>query len=284
MKARRRRKAGRRLPPLTLTRGLEPSRGRALWGWALCISLGIHVLPLMATAGGITEPAEPARRRLQMDFIEPPRPAPAQPQEARVEVPSAPPAPSAPSPKRRRSRTPPRRSASPPPPPASAPPALAPSPVASGALDPRPAAKPRRVGSLSSSSGGGTLAGAFGSAGGRGAPGAEGPGAGRNQASSRFGNGGAGSKWTKPERVSPLRPIYPPALRAQRLEGNVTVRVRIDAIGQVVDARIVAAAPADTFEAAALASARQERFRPATRDGRPAPYTLTFTYRFRIED
>ena len=35
---------------------------------------------------------------------------------------------------------------------------------------------------------------------------------------------------------------------------------------------------------AAEAAARREEFTPATRDGRALPFTLTFTYRFRLSE
>ncbi len=80
------------------------------------------------------------------------------------------------------------------------------------------------------------------------------------------------------------RPAYPKLLRAQNIEGNVTVEVRIDEQGKVKSVRIVEGSRFKEFEQSALAAARKQRWEPATQGGRPIPYTLTYTYRFRITD
>ncbi len=81
-----------------------------------------------------------------------------------------------------------------------------------------------------------------------------------------------------------ITPEYPPLLRAQNIEGTVTVEVRIDETGRVVSARIVEGSRFEEFQQSALAAARKQRWEPATQGGRPIPYTLTYTYRFRITD
>lgn len=192
------------------------------------------------------------------------------------------PAPKPLPPPRRRPR--PKRSPRPPQPSPPSPPSPRSSPPAGPSPAPVEAPAPRRVAALSAVAG--TLPAirpVTGTPGGRGTrPG--GGGRSSNQTALRIGQGDGRYTWTKPRRLSPARPAYPPDLRAQRVEGNVTVRVRLDASGRVLEASVVASDPPTVFDAAALASARAERFQPATRNGRPAPYTLTFTYRFRIED
>ena len=81
-----------------------------------------------------------------------------------------------------------------------------------------------------------------------------------------------------------IRPDYPKLLRAQNIEGNVTVEVRIDENGKVRSVRIVEGARFKEFEESALAAARKQKWAPATQGGRRIPYTLTYTYRFRITD
>ncbi len=62
---------------------------------------------------------------------------------------------------------------------------------------------------------------------------------------------------------------YPEAARAQGVEGVVRVRYDVDVTGTVVNARIVAADPPDTFEQAALDFVLSWRFRPVEANGRP---------------
>lgn len=88
----------------------------------------------------------------------------------------------------------------------------------------------------------------------------------------------------RPSSGKKLQPEYPPLLRAQQQEGNVTVEVRIDTKGRVVNVRILEKARFDEFNRAALAAAKKQKWSPATQGGKPIPYTLTYTYRFRVTD
>ncbi len=91
------------------------------------------------------------------------------------------------------------------------------------------------------------------------------------------------SEFIKPKRLAPSKPKYPPTLRAQGIEGEVLVRVRIGADGEVQSVVIAKSSGHDAFDDTARAAAESERFSPAQRDGRPVPYTLSYTYRFRID-
>lgn len=94
---------------------------------------------------------------------------------------------------------------------------------------------------------------------------------------------GDGVNVVRPARTEVIEPTYPAELRAQGIEADVTVRVKVGADGSVLDASVVKAAPDPAFNVAALATAKRERFTPGTRDGVPVPFVITFTYRFRIE-
>jgi protein TonB len=93
-----------------------------------------------------------------------------------------------------------------------------------------------------------------------------------------------GEKLEKPRRLELKEPAYPATLRAQGIEGEVLVTVSIDALGVVQQAAVLRGSGHAEFDAAALSAARAERFAPATRDGTPVPFTLSYTYRFRIEE
>lgn len=79
-----------------------------------------------------------------------------------------------------------------------------------------------------------------------------------------------------------LQPPYPPSMIRQGIEGDVTVRVRIDASGRVVAVEKVSAADDALFEATRRHALRSWRFIPATRDGRPVESTQQQTVQFRI--
>lgn len=108
-----------------------------------------------------------------------------------------------------------------------------------------------------------------------------GPGFGAQRVSRAPGSGGG---LERPRRVQQLEPEYPAELRAQGIEGDVTVRIRLSEDGSVVDARLVASSGYDAFDRAALETARRERFSPARDRGRPISFDLSYTYRFRLED
>jgi TonB family protein len=92
------------------------------------------------------------------------------------------------------------------------------------------------------------------------------------------------AQWVAPVRLRPSKPEFPPTLKAQNLEGDVVVSVDISVRGEVTRITIARGSGYPEFDDAARHAAQAERFSPALRDGKPVPYTLTYTYRFRIED
>jgi periplasmic protein TonB len=92
------------------------------------------------------------------------------------------------------------------------------------------------------------------------------------------------TEFEKPKRLRPNRPEFPAALKAQGIEGDVTVRVDIAASGAVTSVTIVRGSGYPAFDEAAKRAAASERFAPAVRDGNPVPFSLSYSYRFRIED
>ncbi len=109
-----------------------------------------------------------------------------------------------------------------------------------------------------------------------------GPAAGTNRSASRIPTEGV--KWTLPKRRRPSQPPYPPTLKAQGIEADVTVMVTLDAEGSVTSVKIIRGAGYPELDEAARKAALAEQFTPAQKNGVPAPYTLSFTYRFRLED
>jgi len=80
------------------------------------------------------------------------------------------------------------------------------------------------------------------------------------------------------------QPPYPPVLRSQGIEGDVPVLVNISAEGKVTSVKILKASSYPEFDEAARKTALEQEWEPATRDGIPMPFTLSYTYRFRLED
>ncbi|HOU90821.1 MAG TPA: TonB family protein, partial [Polyangiaceae bacterium] len=105
---------------------------------------------------------------------------------------------------------------------------------------------------------------------------------GANRAASRIPT--AKVAYQMPKRKRPRLPAYPVTLKSQGVEADVTVMVTLDAAGKVTDVKIISPASYPEFNEAARAAALAEEFEPALRDGVPVAYTLSYTYRFRIEE
>ncbi len=90
--------------------------------------------------------------------------------------------------------------------------------------------------------------------------------------------------FVKPKRVRARKPPYPSTLKAQGIEGDVKVRVNIDAKGKVTQVTVLKGSGHAAFDSAAKSAALSEQFQSATRDGKPVAFTLSYSYRFRIEE
>ena len=90
--------------------------------------------------------------------------------------------------------------------------------------------------------------------------------------------------FSKPKRMKPSKPPYPAVLKAQEIEGDVLVRVSLDKAGKVQTVKVVQSSGHEAFDKAARKAAFAETFSPARRNGKPVPFTLSYHYRFRIED
>lgn len=76
---------------------------------------------------------------------------------------------------------------------------------------------------------------------------------------------------------------YPPGLYDQRVQANVTLRLHIDSLGRVLPESTQVAEPSGhrQLDSAAMSGARELRFTPARRDGRPIAVTALFPIYFR---
>lgn len=90
--------------------------------------------------------------------------------------------------------------------------------------------------------------------------------------------------FTPPRRKRPSCAPYPEILKAQGVEADVTVSVSLSATGRVERVVIVSPAPFEEMNESARRAAHAEEFEPATSDGIPIPYTVNFTFLFRLEE
>ncbi|MCS6873903.1 MAG: energy transducer TonB [Pyrinomonadaceae bacterium] len=83
------------------------------------------------------------------------------------------------------------------------------------------------------------------------------------------------------EAISLPQPQYPPAAKAVRISGDVTVQVTIDEQGNVISA--VATSGHQLLRAAAVDAAKRAKFRPTLLSGVPVKVTGIITYKFILQ-
>ena len=89
---------------------------------------------------------------------------------------------------------------------------------------------------------------------------------------------------TLPIMTNPQLPFaYPPELYAQRVQGNVTLRIFLDSTGAVRPESTVVAEQSGyaAFDSAAVTGSRELRFRPAKFGARPGAVSILFPVYFR---
>ena len=105
-----------------------------------------------------------------------------------------------------------------------------------------------------------------------------------NQVASRIPVAGVQYGKPTPRGGKQKQPPYPPVLRSQGIEGDVTVLVNISEAGKVTSVKILKPSPYPEFDEAARKTALEQEWEPATRAGVPMAFTLSYMYRFRLED
>src|SRR5688500_5636285 len=76
---------------------------------------------------------------------------------------------------------------------------------------------------------------------------------------------------------------YPPALYAQRVQGNVTLRIYINGDGEIVadSTRVAETSGFNALDSAAMKGSRELRFEPAKTQGQPVPVSILLPVYFR---
>jgi protein TonB len=89
---------------------------------------------------------------------------------------------------------------------------------------------------------------------------------------------------SQPQIVERKQPDYPiEALRAQE-EGEVRLRIALDALGNVEDIRVVQSSRSRALDNAAIEAARNWKFRPAIHDGQPTSGMVEVPVAFRLDE
>ena len=79
---------------------------------------------------------------------------------------------------------------------------------------------------------------------------------------------------------------YPPALYAQKVQGNVTLRIFIDREGVIIadSTRIAETSGFTALDSAAMKGSRDLKFEPAKTQGQPVPVSILLPVFFRHPD
>jgi periplasmic protein TonB len=79
---------------------------------------------------------------------------------------------------------------------------------------------------------------------------------------------------------------YPPALYAQKVQGNVTLRIYIDSNGAIVpdSTRVAETSGFNALDSAAMKGSRDLKFEPAKTGGQPVPVSILLPVYFRHPD
>jgi protein TonB len=81
--------------------------------------------------------------------------------------------------------------------------------------------------------------------------------------------------------LSSVPPVYPQLARSQRISGDVTVDLLVDARGLVSATRVISGSP--LLHQAAVEAVKQWKYKPAMLNGQPTSMHLTVTVQFRLQ-
>lgn len=79
-------------------------------------------------------------------------------------------------------------------------------------------------------------------------------------------------------------PLYPAGARRRSAEGQLTLRLKIDDRGQVVEATVAISSGVEAFDKAALKALSTWKFNPARKGNRPVASELLIPVEFRMKD
>lgn len=80
-----------------------------------------------------------------------------------------------------------------------------------------------------------------------------------------------------------VKPEYPPSALELGLDGYVMVEVYVDTQGRVAEAHVRSVYGPPSFETSSLRAVRQFLFKPASENGEPVPFWVSFLIRFNLK-
>ncbi len=87
----------------------------------------------------------------------------------------------------------------------------------------------------------------------------------------------------KPVLLQAAQPEYPDVARQAGIEGRAAISMLVDTTGLVAQVQVYAGSGSTLLDEAALAAARECRFKPAYQRDRPVPVWVTMTFNFRLQ-
>jgi len=109
----------------------------------------------------------------------------------------------------------------------------------------------------------------------------DGPGSGPGGGTSLRGTGAIGGRTTAPTLIFKMEPEFSEEARKARFEGTVVLTAEVDLNGRPVNVRVVRSVGLGLDEKA-VAAVSQWRFKPGTRNGKPATMPATIEVNFRL--
>jgi TonB family protein len=86
----------------------------------------------------------------------------------------------------------------------------------------------------------------------------------------------------EPKILKKVPPAYPAEAKKEKVEGAVTLQVKIDETGKVTDAT-VSKSPDERLSKAAIDAVKQWEFEPGKVEGKPVKVKATITVNFRLK-
>jgi len=86
-----------------------------------------------------------------------------------------------------------------------------------------------------------------------------------------------------PTPIRRITPVYPEKCKKEKIEGTVVLEIKIDAEGNVMDARVLKSVHPD-LDKAAVEAIKKWKYEPVLKDGKPAPAVFGVTINFWLRD
>ena len=86
-----------------------------------------------------------------------------------------------------------------------------------------------------------------------------------------------------PTPIRRIKPVYPEKCKKEKIEGTVVLEIKIDAEGNVTDARVLKSVHPD-IDKAAMEAIKKWKYEPVLKDGKPVPVVFAVTINFYLRE